>query len=171
MGERRLPPLEELGLRDYTPVEAVLYADRNSPPTEKRKLQGRLVGGVIELADSQGVPERRVDPRGFVAAAGYSRKAKPYNYICIPGQGGVTLAALARGDDNNEAQRIAGLLKDTYAVETLAELRNYVEVRCRSRDALRDWAADRRSRCCRRAAAPAPALICLAHDPHHLRIS
>lgn len=136
MGEARLPPLEDLALPDGTPVEAVYRADRNRPPLQQRKLLGRLIDGQIALVEGAeaGAAERRVDARGFLAAAGYgARFINPYQRIRLPQQG-ITLAQHAggaAGGATQEQQRIAALLEREYRVNSLGELWQYVEVRCR----------------------------------------
>lgn len=126
----RPPSLEDLGLPDYTPVEAVFYACKNKPPSEQRSLRGLVIEGMIEVeAPGAPVPVRRVDPRGFVAAAGYTRQTCRLPYLHIKLEGGVTLAQRAKGEDKSEKQRIAGWLESKCGGPNLGRLFQYVKVR------------------------------------------
>ncbi len=135
MAAGRLPPLEELGLPENSPLEVVLHGDSRSSSNPQRRLHGRLVDGQIELVEGPpGWPwpdgfavGQRVDPRGFLAAAGYSGlETDYYSKIWVPGLG-VTLSNRVNGD---ETRRIARLLESEYGATSLGELWRYVEVRC-----------------------------------------
>ncbi len=138
MAAGRLPPLEELGLPEHSPFEVVLHADSQSPANQQRRLRGRLVDGQIELVAGPVVGRgfalgQRVDPRDFLAAAGYGeRDTDFYRHIWLP-ELGITLASRVAGDERNaraEQTGIAGVLEREYGVTSLGELWQYVEVRC-----------------------------------------
>lgn len=136
MATGRLPPLEELGLAEHSPLEVVLHADLQSAANQRRRLVGRLVDGQIELLEGPVVGQgyalgQRVDPRGFLAAAGYSaRYTSHYNYIWLRDLG-ITLASRADGDERNataEQRRIAGVLERDYSATSLGDLWQHVKV-------------------------------------------
>lgn len=141
MAAGRLPPLEELGLPENSLFEVVLHGDSRSSSNPQRRLRGRLVDGQIQLVEGPpGWPwpdgfavGQRVDPWGFLAAAGYSDQGSDYySRIWLPGLG-VTLKNRVDGDEANataEGQPIARLLERKYGVKSLGELWQYVEVRC-----------------------------------------